>query len=143
MALHEKIGIPLVHLDMLFWNPDKTTVEKGVFLERLASVLKKDEWIIDGNYASTMDIRLDACDTVFFLDYPTDVCLSGVLERRGKPRSDMPWIETEEDTEFTSFIKNFEEKQKPQILELLRKHSEKNTVIFKSREEADSFLKKQ
>ena len=139
-ALHNKTGIPLYHLDMMYWNADKTTVEKSVFLERLSDVLEKDEWIIDGNYSSTMELRMVACDTVIFLDYPLDVCLDGIRERRGKPRSDMPWIETEEDAEFIEFIKNYNEQQKPKVLELLQKYSDKNIVIFKSREQADAFL---
>ncbi len=126
---------------MLYWNADKTTVEKRVFLERLSAVLKKDRWIIDGNYASTMELRLAACDTVFFLDYSPDVCLEGVKERQGKPRSDMPWIETEEDAEFMAFIKNFNQNQRPQILSLLEKYVNKNIFIFTSREEADTFIK--
>ena len=139
-ALHNKTGIPLYHLDMMYWNADKTTVEKSVFLERLSDVLEKDEWIIDGNYGSTMELRMAACDTVIFLDYPLDVCLDGIRERRGKPRSDMPWIETEEDAEFIEFIKNYEEQQKPKVLELLEKYSYKNVIVFKSREQAESFL---
>ena len=139
-ALHNKTGVPLYHLDMMYWNADKTTVEKSVFLERLSAVLEKDEWIIDGNYGSTMELRMAACDTLIFLDYPLDVCLDGIRERRGKPRSDMPWIETEEDAEFIEFIKNYNEQQKPKVLELLQKYSDKNIVIFKSREQADAFL---
>ena len=139
-ALHNKTGIPLYHLDMMYWNADKTTVEKNVFLEQLSAVLKKDAWIIDGNYGSTMELRMAACDTVIFLDYPLDVCLDGIRNRRGKPRSDMPWIETEEDAEFIEFIKNYNEQQKPKVLELLEKSGDKNIVIFKSREEADAFL---
>ena len=139
-TLHNKTGIPLYHLDMMYWNTDKTTVEKSVFLERLSAVLEKDEWIIDGNYGSTMELRMVACDTVIFLDYPLEICLDGIKERRGKPRSDMPWIETEEDAEFIEFIKNYEEQQKPKVLELLKKHSDKNIIIFKSREQADAFL---
>ena len=139
-ALHNRTGIPLYHLDMMYWNADKTTVEKSVFLERLSAVLEKDEWIIDGNYSSTMELRMAACDTVIFLDYPLDVCLDGIKERRGKPRSDMPWIETEEDSEFIEFIKNYNEQQKPKVLELFEKYSDKNIVIFKSREQADAFL---
>ena len=139
-ALHNKTGIPLYHLDMMYWNADKTTVEKSVFLERLSAVLEKDEWIIDGNYSSTMELRMVACDTVIFLDYPLDVCLGGIKERRGKPRSDMPWIETEEDAEFIEFIKNYNEQQKPKVLELLEKYSDKNIIIFKSREQANEFL---
>ena len=139
-ALHNKTGIPLYHLDMMYWNADKTTVEKSVFLERLSVVLQKNEWIIDGNYGSTMELRMAACDTVIFLDYPIEICLDGIKERRGKPRSDMPWIETEEDAEFIEFIKSYNEQQKPKVLELLEKYSDKNIVIFKSREEADAFL---
>ena len=140
-ALHNKTGIPLYHLDMMYWNADKTTVEKSVFLERLSAVLKKDEWIIDGNYGSTMELRMAACDTVIFLDYPLEVCLNGIKERRGKPRSDIPWIETEEDAEFIEFIKNYNEQQKPKVLELLKKYSDKNIIILESREQADEFGK--
>ena len=139
-ALHNKTGIPLYHLDMMYWNADKTTVEKSVFLERLYAVLEKDEWIIDGNYGSTMELRMAACDTVIFLDYPLDVCLDGIKERRGKSRSDIPWIETEEDAEFIRFIKNYNEQQKPKVQGLLKKHRDKNIIIFKSREQADTFL---
>ena len=139
-ALHNKTGIPLYHLDMMYWNADKTTVEKSVFLERLSVVLEKDEWIIDGNYGSTMKLRMAACDTVIFLDYPLDVCLDGIRERRGKSRSDMPWVETEEDAEFVEFIKNYNEQQKPKVLELLKKYGDKNIVILKSREQVDAFL---
>ena len=140
-ALHNKTGIPLYHLDMMYWNADKTTVEKSVFLERLSAVLEKDEWIVDGNYGSTMELRLAACDTVIFLDYSLDVCLDGIKERRGKARSDMPWIETEEDLEFTEFVKSFNEKQRPVILELLKKYSDKTVTVLKNREEADALLK--
>ena len=139
-ALHNKTGIPLYHLDMMYWNADKTTVEKSVFLERLFAVLEKDEWIIDGNYGSTMELRMVACDTVIFLDYPLDVCLDGIRARCGTPRSDMPWIETEEDAEFIEFIKSYNEQQKPKVLELLKQYSDKNIVILRSREEADTFL---
>lgn len=140
-ALHKITGIQIFHLDMMYWNSDRTIVPKSVFLERLNDVLEKSEWIIDGNYSSTMEKRMDACDTVFFLDYPLDVCLDGVKSRRGKIRSDMPWVETEEDAEFTEFIKKFNEDSRPQVQKLLEKYkAEKNIVIFKNREEADAFL---
>ena len=139
-ALHNKTGIPLYHLDMMYWNADKTMVEKSVFIERLSTVLEKDEWIIDGNYGSTMELRMAACDTVIFLDYPLDVCLDGIRERRGKSRSDMPWREPEEDAEFIEFIKNYNEQQKPKVLELLEKYGDKNIIILESREQADAFL---
>ena len=95
--LHQKTKIALYHLDMMYWNADKTFVDKSVFLERLSAAMENGEWIIDGNFASTMEMRMSACDTVIFLDYPKEVCLQGVRERRGKARPDMPWVETQED----------------------------------------------
>ena len=141
--LHAITGIPLYHLDMMYWNSDKTIVEKRIFLERLSSVIARDEWIIDGNYSSTMEMRLSACDTVFFLDYPTEVCLEGIRERRGKPRADIPWVETEEDEEFIGFVKRYNEESRPQVLELLRRYNDKNTVIFSCRADANKFLTSQ
>lgn len=140
IALHDRTGIPLFHLDMLKWNADRTTVSREVFMERLKRVLKMDEWIIDGNYSSTMELRMQMCDTVFFLDYPVEVCLSGIEERKGKPRPDMPWIETEEDAEFMEFIRNYNMQSRPEVLELLEKYADKNIVTFKSRSEAEEFL---
>ena len=135
------LGIKVTHLDMLFWNPDKTTVEREVFHSRLAEVLKGDSYIIDGNFSSTMEWRMGECDTVFFLDLPTDVCISSVRERRGKPRADIPWVETEEDAEFMEFIETFREKRRPTILELIEKYK-KDTVIFTSRDEVNEYIER-
>ena len=139
-ALSQITSLPLTHLDMLYWNADNTTVERSVFIERLAEVLQKDAWIIDGNYGSTMELRMQECDTVFFLDYPADICLQGVKDRQGKPRPDMPWVETEEDTEFLEYIQNFQAESRPQVLELLQKYSHKTIYVFQNRREAHMFL---
>ena len=140
-SLHKITGIPLFHLDMLFWNADKTNVEKSVFLDRLLKILQHDEWIIDGNYSSTMELRMQTCDTVIFLDYPLDVCLSGIRERTGKPRSDLPWIENgEADAEFIAFIKNYHSQSRPHVLELLKRYSHKDIHIFSNRTQAEAFL---
>ena len=142
-ALREKVDIPLHHLDLMYWNADKTIVEKSIFRARLAEVLAGDEWIIDGNYGSTMEERMAACDTVFFLDFPLDVCLEGVRARRGKPRSDMPWIETEEDAEFMNLIEKYNDEQRPRVLSLLEKYkSGREIYVFKSRREADDFIER-
>jgi adenylate kinase family enzyme len=140
--LHSITGIPLYHLDMMYWKSDKTTVEKDVFYKELLNVLKRDEWIIDGNYASTMELRMQVCDTVIFLDYPVEVCLEGIRERRGKKRSDIPWIEMNEDAEFVEFIKNYNCKNKPEVINLLEKYSCKDRLVFEKREQADEFLSK-
>ena len=140
LQLQRLTGIPLYHLDMMYWNADKTTVEKSVFLSRLDEVMGNDKWIIDGNYISTMEQRISASDTVIFLDYPTELCLDGVRSRRGKARLDMPWIESEEDAEFIEFIKSYSKNVRPKVLELFQKYSDKSIFIFKNRGEADEFL---
>ena len=139
-ALHGITGIPLFHLDMLYWNRDKTTVEKDIFHERLASVLQKNQWIIDGNYSSTMELRIQQCDTVIFLDYSVDVCLAGIRQRQGKARSDIPWVDSEEDAEFITFIQRFNTQSRPQVIELLSQYPNKRIHIFTNRREADLFL---
>jgi adenylate kinase family enzyme len=139
--LHEVSALPLFHLDLMYWNEDKSVVDKAVFIDRLERTLELDEWIIDGNYSSTMRLRMDACDTVIFLDYKAEICLDGVKARRGKERSDMPWVETEEDAEFIAFIKGFEKEQRPKILELIEEYEgKKRFFTFKCREEAENFL---
>ena len=139
-TLEELTGLPLIHLDLLYWNADRTTVPKELFLQRLDEALKKDRWIIDGNYLSTMELRLSHCDRVIFLDLPTQVCLDGIRSRMGKERPDMPWIETEEDPEFLSFIRNFQEKSRPVILSLLEQSPNVEQVVLSSREEAERYL---
>ncbi len=140
-ALHQISGLPLIHLDQLYWNADQTTVEKAVFLERLYQALQKEEWIIDGNYLSTMETRMQVCDTVIFLDYPTEVCLRGIQERKGKRRSDLPWIEpAEDDEDFLAFIHNFRAQSRPAILTLLERYPQKERLIFSDRDQAKKFL---
>lgn len=144
-ALHQATGLPLVHLDLLYWNADQTVVSRSVFLERLQEAVSQDAWIIDGNYASTMEMRLKNADTVFWLDYPTEVCLAGLRERRGKPRPDMPWVERadgEGDAEFWEYVRHFRETNRPAILALLARYPEKNVIIFQDRQETDAFLKR-
>ncbi len=141
-ALAAKTGLPLYYLDMMYWNPDRTTKPKEEFRAALRETVALPEWIIDGNYGSTLEVRMEACDTVIFLDYPVEVCIAGVEERRGKPRPDMPWIETEPDLEFIEFIKKYNEESRPKVIELLEKYKEKNIIIFKSRAEADEYLRR-
>ena len=139
--LHDVTGIPLFHLDMMYWNSDRTIVDKALFRERLFKTMEKETWIIDGNYGSTMELRLQACDTVIFLDYPSEVCLAGVAARRGKARTDMPWVEQEVDPEFMEYIKNYNSQSRPTVMALLEKYPQKEIHIFKDRVEADAFLR--
>ncbi len=125
---------------MIWHKPDKTNVSRDEFDQRLNDIIKSDRWIIDGNYQRTLDIRLQACDTVFLLDYPLDVCLDGARSRVGKKRLDMPWVETEFDSEFKQWILDFPSKNLPLIYDSLENYRDKNIVVFKSREQASKYL---
>ena len=138
--LHKRTGLALYHLDMMYWKEDGARVGRELFLQSLYDTLEKDEWIIDGNYQSTLPLRLDACDTVFFLDYPTSVCLDGIRERIGKRRDDIPWVEKEESEELVALVEGFRSSARPEIIKLLSQARDKRVVIFTSREEASAYL---
>ena len=141
-ALRDKTGLPLYYLDMLWHLPDRTTVSRQEFDGRLSEILEKPRWILDGNYSRTLERRLGYADAVFLFDLPAEECLAGVRSRRGKPREDMPWIETDEDPEFTRWITDFHETQMPGIYALLEQYREGREIhIFRSRDEAAMWLK--
>ena len=136
-------GIPLYYLDAIWHTPNKTHIPREEFDERISDIFKESEWIIDGNYKRTIEMRLNECDTVFLFDLPTEVCIQGVIDRIGKVRYDLPWLETELDPEFKAFIEKFPKDTLPYIYELLEKYKDrKQVVIFKSRKEADLYIEK-
>ena len=139
--LNKCTGLPLYHLDAIWHKPDKTHIPREDFDRRISEIFATDEWIIDGNYSRTIEMRLKECDTVFLFDLPTEVCLQGAKERIGKGRYDLPWLEKEFDPEFERFIIDFPATSLPRIYELIEKYkAEKQVIIFKSRENADNYL---
>lgn len=141
--LNKITGLPLHYLDAIWHKPDKTHIPREEFDRRLSEILATDEWIIDGEYGRTVEMRLKECDTVFLFDLPAEVCLQGVTNRLGKKRYEMPWIEKELDPEFEAYIKDFANDSLPRLYELIEKYgTEKQVIIFKSRKEADDFLNK-
>ena len=140
--LRDRIGLPLFYLDAIWHKPDKTHISREEYDERLTEILSLDRWIIDGNYSRTIERRIASCDTVFLFDLPTEVCLDGAISRLGKARYDMPWIDVELDPKLKTEIQEFGSKNLLAIYALLDKYKyEKNVVIFKSREQADEFLR--
>ena len=141
-ALQKVTGLPLHYLDRIWHRPDKTTLSEAEFDAALADLLKQPRWIIDGNYLRTMERRLERCDTVFFLDYPLELCLEGAVVRIGTPREDMPWIETKFDPDFRRWIEEFPNTQLPRMYELIDYFRQKtNCIIFHSRQQADAWLR--
>ena len=125
---------------MIWHKPDRTNISKEEFDSRLNEIICGEKWIIDGNYQRTLEMRLKACDTVFLMDLPLDVCLAGAASRVGEKREEMPWIEEELDPEFRQWIIDFPEKKLPEIYRLLKSYPDKNIVIFKSRQQSDDYI---
>ncbi len=141
--LSDKTHLPLYYLDMLWHKPNRTTVDRTIFDEKLKEIVLKDKWIIDGNYGRTLEMRIQSCETIFLLDFPVEDCLAGAESRIGKQRVDMPWIETEFDEEFRQWIIDFPKNELPIIYELLDRYkSEKNIYVFHSRADIDDYLSK-
>ena len=139
--LRDKTGLPLYYLDMIFHNPDRTTVSREEFDEKLSSILALDQWIIDGNYRRTLPMRFERCTDVFMFDLPVEQCLKGAEARIGKAREDLPWVENEFDPEFRQYILDFQKDQAPGIYDLIEKYKDSRAItIFRSREEADDWI---
>lgn len=140
--LAQKTNLPLVHIDNIYWNKDKVSCSREELIERLKPILAQEEWILDGNYHQTLELRLERCTDVFFLNLPREICVKGMKERIGVVRDDIPWVESEEDAEeLIEWTKDYEEKTRPIELELLKKHPNINVIEFSSQSEVDDYLK--
>ena len=141
--LSDKTHLPLYYLDMLWHKSDRTTVDRTIFDQKLKEIVVKDKWIIDGNYGRTLEMRIQACETIFLLDFPVEECLAGAESRVGKQRVDMPWIETEFDEEFRQWIVDFPKNELPIVYQLLDRYkSEKDIYIFHARADIDDYILK-
>ena len=144
--LGEKTGLPVVHLDQIWWAPGHWQhIETPEFDEKLALELQKPRWILDGNFNRTIEARLEVCDTVIYLDYPRLVCIKNwlgrVIKNWGRHRPDMTegcteWI----DPEFVKWIWNFNKNNRARYYALLNNAGDKKVVILKSRRQAERFL---
>lgn len=140
--LRDIIGLPLFYLDAIWHKPDRTHISREEYDERLSEILQSNEWIIDGNYSRTVESRIQASDTIFLFDLPTETCIEGATSRLGKSRYDVPWIDTELDPKLKKEIEEFPLNTLPRIYELLNQYKEnKQIIIFKSRAQADEYCK--
>ena len=91
--LGEKLNLPVVHLDKLFWRPGWEHISREEFDKLHREALAGEKWIVDGNFDRTMAERIWYCDTVIYLDFSRVACLLGVVKRilttYGKVRPDM------------------------------------------------------
>jgi adenylate kinase family enzyme len=119
----ERTGLPVVHLDTVYWRPGWTAPPREEFDARLDRAVAEERWILDGNFLrdDRADPRFARADTVVFLDLPRRVCLWRIFRRRveeaRRPRRDLPDGCPEElDLEFTRWVWNYPSKNRPDIL---------------------------
>ena len=139
-ALAARTGLPLIHLDSVWWRADVSHISRDEFDRALAGLLAGEQWIMDGDYSRTYEVRLRAADTVIFLDYPEDVCMAGIVGRLGEERPDMPWTESALDPELVAMVKNYARDNRPVLLDLLRRYADRQVLVFTDRTRADRWL---
>ena len=148
MQLAEKLNLPLVHLDKLYWCGNWEHLSRDEFDAVLQTELEKPEWIIDGNFNRTIPHRLQYCDTVFYFDLPTIACLAGITKRiicnYGKSREDMggnclEYFDVQKFSLYRNVI-TFNKQHRKHYYTLLGNAQHVKVIVFKSRRQARDFL---
>jgi adenylate kinase family enzyme len=145
--LGELTGLPVIHLDRHYWRPGWIEPTKDEWRRQVEELLEGDEWIIDGNYGGTMELRLASCDTVVFLDFPRHVCTWRVVKRaiqyRGQNRPDIAEGCPEKiDWSFIEWTWNYPRRSRPHVIDRLTRATDRVRVISLRRaSEVDRFFR--
>ncbi len=145
IKLGEKLSIPVIHLDKLYWRAGWKHVSMEEFDNLLQAELMKDSWIMDGNFNRTIEKRIEYCDIIIYLDYARITCLSGaikrVLKNYGRTRKDMG-VDCPErfDFEFIKWIWNFNKNYRYKYHDIISKAKNKEIYILRSRRECKELL---
>jgi adenylate kinase family enzyme len=141
-----QLNVEVFHLDKLYWQPGWVEMSKSKWRETLTELLSRDAWIMDGNYSGSLELRLQACDTVIFMDMNRALCLWRVLKRsiryRSKRRPDMAEGCPERLTwEFILWIWNYSRRTRPKVVSMLESRNEGKRIIWlRSPAEVRDFL---
>ena len=141
----QKTGLPVVHLDKLFWKPGWVESSKEEIDEKIRLEMEKTRWIMDGNYNRTLPLRVSRADTVIYLDFSRMACLLGVLKRvlttYGKVRPDMGEGCPERiDFEFLKWVWNYNKNKRERNYRLLNEADHAETIVLKNRRAVKQFL---
>lgn len=144
--LGEKLELPVVHLDKLFWKPGWVEESSEEFDRKLAIELEKTRWIMDGNFNRTMPQRLSKCDTIIYLDFSRWACLWGVAKRiittYGTVRPDMGEGCPERlDLNFLRWVWNYNRDKRQRNYCLLNEATHAEKIVLKNHRMVNQFLK--
>lgn len=143
--LGERTGIDVIHLDREYWRPNWDAMPAGEWEAKVAEMLRREAWIMDGNFGGTREMRIAAADTIIFLDLPRRVCLYRIFKRTikyyGRSRPDMTeGCDEKFDLEFFLWVWNYPNASRKRLMTELEKFPEKSVVVIRSQREADAFL---
>lgn len=145
--LGEILSLPVYHLDLYYWKPGWIETPRDEWDDFNRQLVAKDQWIIDGHYGRTIDIRLQGADVIIFFDLSPVITTYRVIKRRvqyhGKTRPDLNEGCPESiDWPFIKYGWNFRKDKRPNILKKLEEHTDKKIIIIKRPGEARSLLNK-
>lgn len=143
--LSARTGLPLVHLDRLYWRAGWEPTPAAEWRDTVAELVRGPAWIMDGNYGGTFDLRFDAADVVYFLDTSRWVCLARVLRRwwryRGSARPSLPEGCPDRLTwSFLHWIWTYPSRRRPEILRRLRDLGDERVRIVASKTDRERVL---
>ena len=139
-------GLPVIHLDRYFWKRGWIAEERNLWKDKVLELAQAEEWIMDGNYGGTLEIRYKYCDTILFLDTSRWHCLWNVLKRRviysGRNRGELPAGCNERlNGSFIAWIWAYRKRKRPDILARLAElRSDKRVEILRTYEEIAFFM---
>ncbi|MDP4088606.1 MAG: DNA topology modulation protein [Bacillota bacterium] len=144
--LAEITQIPLIHLDKEYWNYGWVETPKEEWVKKQEMLITGNEWIADGNYGGTMDMRIERADTIISFELGRVRCLMSYFKRvitnLNRIRPDMPEGCPEKlDFQFVKYIWHFPKASGRRNLERLERNKDKQIIVFKKRSEANKFIK--
>jgi len=143
VKLGKKLKLPVIHLDKLFHKPGWKRATNEEWDEIQKQIIQEKEWIIDGTYKRTLDVRLKAADTVVFIDIPKWLAFIRAIKRRiahrHKTRPDLPDYLKEQMS--LKLIKKILFFSRAEILRRLNDYKGKTIIILHNNEELESFIR--
>lgn len=149
--LGERLKIPVIHLDKIFWKPGWVMCKNDEFDMNIKKIILNESWVIDGNYTRTLGLRASRAELIYFFDYPPLFCLYRIYKRifKSKLRIEVRYDISEGcperwfDREFVDFVKNFNRNTRPRIYSALEEidYNKNDIVIFRDRKEFKRYIK--